>query len=71
MKKQITITRDEFNEAVKDTLDFMEQTANKSNNPPDSMALNVARLLYSAFAAKLTFTLFQDDETLEIEKNSK
>jgi len=70
MKNQITITRDEFKEAVKDTLDFMEHTAKKSNSS-NPMAINVAGLLYSAFAAKLTFTLFQDDETLEIEENSK
>lgn len=70
MKNQITITQAEFKKAVMDTLDFMEQTAKKSN-PSNPMVITVAGLLYSSFAAKLTFTLFQDDETLEIEKNSK
>lgn len=71
MKKQITITQAEFQKAVTETLDFMEQAA--KNNPKNSnpMAVAVAGLLYSAFAAKLTLTLFQDDETLEIEENSK
>lgn len=71
MKNQITITQDEFKKAVMDTLDFMEQAANNNPKKLDPMAHMVAGLLYSAFAAKLTSTLFQDDETLEIEKNSK
>lgn len=71
MKNQITITQDEFKKAVEDTLDSLEKTA--KNNPKNSnpMANMVAGLFYSVFAAKLTFTLFQDDETLEIEENSK
>lgn len=71
MKKQITITQEEFQKAVTDTLDFLEQAA--KNNPKNSnpMGLMVAGILYSTFAAKLTLTLFQDDETLEIEEDSK
>lgn len=70
MKKQITITQEEFRNAVKDTLEFFAAEAAKKEglNP---MAASVAGLLYSAFATKLTFTLFQDDETLEIEEDSK
>lgn len=71
MKKQITITQEEFQKAVTDTLDFLEQAAKKDTKNSNPMAHMVAGILYSTFAAKLTLTLFQDDETLEIEENSK
>lgn len=71
MKNQITITQDEFKKVVMDTLDYMEQAAKNNPKNSDPMAHMVVRILYSTLATKLTLTLFQDDETLEIEENSK
>lgn len=69
MKNQITITQEEFQKAVDDTLDYMNQAAknNKNSNP---MANSLVGFLYAAFAAKLSLKLFQDDDTLEIEEKN-
>ena len=69
MKNQITITQDEFKKVVMETLDSLGQAAKNNPKNTDPMAHMVAGLLYSVFAAKLTSTLFQDDETLEIKTN--
>ena len=69
MKNQITITQAEFQKAVNETLDYFRDIMKNSSSNPMTQA--AAGLLYTTFAAKLTVKLFQDDETLEIEENSK
>jgi len=71
MKNQITITQDEFKKAVKDALDYMEQAVKNDSRNSDPMVNTMVGFLFSAFAVKLTLILFQDNETLEIEENSK
>lgn len=70
MKNQITITQDEFQKAVEDTLDYMQQSMKNNPNNTSPLASSLVGFLYSAFAAKLTIKLFQDDETLEIEEKN-
>lgn len=70
MKNQITITQEEFQKAVDDTLDYMNQAAKNNTKNSNPMANALAGFLYAAFAAKLSLKLFQDDDTLEIEEKN-
>ena len=67
MKNTITITLEEFNEAVQQTTEYLNSAARKKNTSP--MAIAASGMLYAAFSTALMMKLFEDDEKIEIEKN--
>ena len=65
MKNTITITLEEFNEAVLHTTEYLNSAVRKKNTNP--MAIAAAEMLYAAFSSALMMKLFEDDEKIEIE----
>lgn len=69
MKNEITITQEQFHEAVKKTMDELIE---KSKTSPNNSGIGslVSGLFYSIFAAELLCVLFEGEDNLEIEEKN-
>lgn len=70
MKDEITITQQQFNEAVGKAIEDLNEKSKKAQASDLSMASMVSKMLYMIFAAELLIVLFKDEDNLEIEEKN-